>query len=97
MKWIRIITLSLLSILTACVVALLVLILTKKDANDIYLDTYKSVVEVKACNEKGCSYGSGVIISDDGKIVSNNHVISYDGKILVLGYRIVMSIIKLKF
>ena len=58
------------------------IVLSKKDAGDIYLDTYKSIVEVRACNDQGCSYGSGVIISVDGKIVSNNHVITHNGEIL---------------
>ncbi|MFD6835229.1 S1C family serine protease [Streptomyces diastaticus] len=35
-----------------------------------------SIVEVKAAGSSGQSTGSGVIISEDGEIVTNNHVVS---------------------
>ena len=82
MKWVRSIIIVLLSLILSVLISMLVILSTKKDANHIYRDTYKSIVEVKACNDKGCSYGSGVIISDDGKIISNNHVITYQDEIL---------------
>lgn len=47
-------------------------------ATEIYNRSLYSVVEVKAVSENvGESYGTGEIISDGGKIVTNAHVVTY--------------------
>lgn len=47
-------------------------------ANDIYNQCIYNVVEVKAESENiGESFGTGEIISSDGKIITNAHVVTY--------------------
>ncbi len=49
-----------------------------KTATDIYNECLYNVVEVKAESEKvGESFGTGEIISSDGKIITNAHVVTY--------------------
>lgn len=49
-----------------------------KSATDIYNECIYNVVEVKAQSEDvGESFGTGEIISSDGKIVTNAHVVTY--------------------
>lgn len=49
-----------------------------KNATDIYDECIYNVVEVKAESENiGESYGTGEIISSDGKILTNAHVVTY--------------------
>ena len=59
-------------------VFLLIFNIVHEDATDIFKDTYESIVEIKVTEGEDIGYGSGVIISDDGKIITNAHVISYD-------------------
>ncbi|WP_206338837.1 S1C family serine protease [Streptomyces tendae] len=42
-----------------------------------------SIVEIKAATSSGSATGSGVIITDDGEIVTNNHVVAGANKIQV--------------
>lgn len=49
-----------------------------KNATDIYDECIYNVVEVKAESESvGESFGTGEIISSDGKIITNAHVVTY--------------------
>lgn len=49
-----------------------------KSATDIYNECLYNVVEVKAESESvGESFGTGEIISSDGKIITNAHVVTY--------------------
>lgn len=65
--------------LTLVVLMVLIIVgVVQKDANDIFEDTYESIVEIKVIEGEDIGYGSGVIISDDGKIITNAHVILYE-------------------
>ena len=59
-------------------IILMVINLNEKDANDIFKNTYESIVEIRVTEGEDVGYGSGVIISDDGKIITNSHVIIYE-------------------
>ena len=56
----------------------IVINVNKKDSNDIFRDTYESMVAIRVTEGEDIGYGSGVIISDDGKIITNAHVILYE-------------------
>ena len=48
------------------------------DANEVYNQSLYNVVEIKAESENvGESFGTGIILSDNGLIVNNAHVITY--------------------
>jgi len=66
------------SLVLVGLIILMVINFNKKDANDIFEDTYESIVEIKVTEGEDIGYGSGVIISDDGKIITNSHVIIYE-------------------
>ena len=66
------------SLVLVGLIILIVINFNKKDANDIFKDTYESIVEIKVTEGEDIGYGSGVIISDDGKIITNAHVILYE-------------------
>lgn len=75
--------LSLINIIVSslALIGLIILItinVSKKDANDIFSETYESIVEIRATEGEDIGYGSGVIISKDGKIITNAHVILYE-------------------
>lgn len=57
---------------------LIVINLNKKDASDIFKNNYKSIVEIRVTEGEDIGYGSGVVISNDGKIITNAHVIIYE-------------------
>lgn len=59
-------------------IIVIVINVNKKDANDVFKDTYKSIVEVRVTEGEDIGYGSGVIISEDGKIITNAHIILYE-------------------
>ena len=66
------------SLVLVGLIILIVINFNKKDANDIFKDTYESIVEIKVTEGEDIGYGSGIIISDDGKIITNAHVILYE-------------------
>lgn len=57
---------------------LIVLNISVKNANDIFKSTYESIVEIRVTEGEDIGYGSGVVISNDGKIITNAHVIIYE-------------------
>ena len=44
---------------------------------DIYAKNIASVVSITCANHGGSSYGTGVILSDDGHVVTNSHVVEH--------------------
>lgn len=73
-----IINIAISSLVLIGLIILIVINLNKKDPNDIFKDTYESIVEIRVTEGDNIGYGSGVIISDDGKIITNFHVIIYE-------------------
>ena len=71
----------LVSLILSCFTLLIQFVPLKKaiTANDVYNQCLYNVVEVKAESENvGESFGTGEIISSDGKIVTNAHVVTYN-------------------
>lgn len=66
------------SLILIILLVLIVLGVMKKDATDIFKSAYESIVEIRVTEGEDIGYGSGVIISADGKIVTNSHVVIYE-------------------
>lgn len=77
------ITISILSIINSIVLTGIIIFLIignhkPIDSTDIFKNNIDSIVEVKAStSDLGESYGSGVIYSCDGYLITNAHVVSY--------------------
>lgn len=70
----------LISLILSCIAVLLHFVPQRNTptANDIYNKCIYNVVEIKSESESvGESFGTGEIISSDGKIITNAHVVTY--------------------
>ena len=71
-------------VVAICIIAVVTIIILDSRKDDslspqaVYAYALSSVVELKASSESvGESYGSGVFVSSDGKLVTNAHVVTY--------------------
>ena len=79
-SYITILILSIINsiVLTGIIITLIIGNHKPIDSTEIFKNNIDSVVEVKAStSDVGESYGSGVIYSTDGNLITNAHVVSY--------------------
>lgn len=79
-KYITLCTISIVALLLSAVAIILYFFpfTNELKANAIYKQSLQNVVEVKAeTSNVGQSFGTGEIISKDGKIITNAHVVTY--------------------
>ena len=66
---------SIISLIVSIVLLVLFFTTKEKTPTDIFNDTILSVVEVRASMDETESFGSGVIINEEGYFITNAHVI----------------------
>ena len=64
-------------ILVGIIVYIIIDKTSSKTAREIYKDNIETIVEVKAFNDDGISYGTGVIYDKTGLIITNAHIVVY--------------------
>jgi len=77
-KILNLINLILSGLILVALIILIIVNIFKKEANDIFKENYASIVEIRVTEGEDIGYGSGVVVSDDGKIITNAHVILYE-------------------